>query len=99
MKILPLGENANDPTGVAIFYEVEDETMEIIKKSPDYCFDRKFVNRCFMEKGRNAHLYLLINNGNIKEIVRKLRGLMEQYKTVSWWTVEHKKFYIRSKSC
>lgn len=98
MKILPLGDK-NDPSGVAIFYEVEDDTLESIRSTPNYYLDRQFVQRCFAEKGKNAHLYLLINGGSLRDVVLNLRKLMNEYKTVSWWTVEHKKFYIRSKSC
>ena len=98
MKILPLGDK-NDPSGVAIFYEIEDDTLETIRRCPDYYLDRTLVQRCFAEKGKNAHLYLLINGGELRDVVKNLRKLMNEYKTVSWWTVEHKKFYIRSKPC
>jgi hypothetical protein len=98
MKILPLGDK-NDPSGVAIFYEVEDDTLKTIKRTPDYYMDREFVQRCFAEKGRNAHLYLLVNDRDLKEIQDKLAGLLKKYKTVSWWGVGHEKFYLRRGVC
>jgi hypothetical protein len=97
VRILPLGNDKSRPDGVAIFYEVEDETLEAIKRNPEYYADLEFVQRCFKERGRNAHLYLLINDRDTREVIRNLRELMKEFKTVSWWTVEHKKFYIRGK--
>lgn len=97
MRILPLGKDKNKPDGVAIFYTINDDTLEIVRSNPNYYLNREIVNRCFAENGRNAHLYLLINNRDTREIIRNLRVLMNEFKTVSWWTVEHKKFYIRGK--
>jgi hypothetical protein len=98
MKILPLGDK-NEPSGVAIFYEVGDDTLEIIKKNKDYYYDAEFVQRCFKDRGRNAHLYLLINNKNTKEIRSKIEKMRKEYKTVSWWGSEHSKFYLRNGVC
>lgn len=98
MKILPFGDH-NDPTGVALFFEVEDETLAAIKGNAHYYLDRVFVARCFNERGRNAHLYLLVNDRDLKESKRKIRELQKKYKTVSWWTVGHKKFYLRTGVC
>jgi hypothetical protein len=95
MRILPLGKDLTDPSGVAIFYEVDDDTLEIIKERPHYYLNADFVQRCFSEKGRNAHLYLLINNGDVSGVINKCRKLMNEFKTVSWWSVGHKKFYLR----
>ena len=101
MRILPLGyrdEKINDrsePAGVALFFEVDDETLGEISVDPNYIFDRELVSRCFNGNGRNAHLYLLVNNRDVKEVIRNLMFLLNEYDSVSWWTVEHKKFYIR----
>ena len=94
MRILPLGDK-NEPDGVAVFFEVDDTTIGQISVDKNYHLDREFVDSCLKQKGRNAHLYLLINSGNTKEIVRNLRRLTNEYETVSWWTVEHRKFFLR----
>ena len=96
MRILPLGDR-HEPDGVALFFEVDEATLDRISGDPEYYRDRALVDSCFKQRGRNAHLYLLVNNGDIKVVIRKLRFLMDQYDTVSWWTVEHRKFYIRRK--
>lgn len=102
MRILPLGYKEGtticgrpEPEGAALFFEVDDSTLGEIRSDADYFLKRDLVDRCFSGCGRNAHLYLLINGGDTKEIFKKLRFLLEEYDSVSWWTREHRKFYIR----
>lgn len=101
MRILPLGykdgqiNDRSEPSGVALFFELDDETLEQISVDPHYIFDRELVSRCFRQEGRNAHLYLLINGGDVEEIITNLNCLLDKYDSVSWWTVEHRKFFIR----
>ena len=104
MRILPLGNRGNkingmqEPSGVALFFEVDDATLARIESNSEYFLDRELVNDCFSQTGRNAHLYLLVNGGELKEVVQNLKFLVNQYKSVSWWTVEHRKFFIRRRN-
>ncbi len=101
MRIIPLGyknatiDDRTEPEGVAIFFELEDDTLKEVSSCGDYFTRRELVERCFNDKGRNAHLYLLINGGDTKEVFKKLRWLLKEYDTVSWWSREHWKFFIK----
>jgi hypothetical protein len=105
MRILPLGykdgviNDRSEPAGVAMFFEVDDETLSIIESDPNYFYDQTLVDSCFRQKGRNAHLYLLVGTGDVRDVIKNLRWMMNEYDSVSWWTREHKKFYKRSALC
>lgn len=96
MRIIPIGDR-EEPDGVALLFEIDSLSLEIISKDPEYFSDRKFLDSCFKQKGNNAHFYLLVNNGNINGIIKRFYSLLKKYDSVSWWTVGHKKFYLRRK--
>jgi hypothetical protein len=104
MRILPLGYKETlingkpEPNGVAMFFELDVETLEQVAVDPQYIFDRELVARCFSQTGRNAHLYLLVNAGSPEEIIENFNFLLKEYDSVSWWTVEHRKFFIRRRN-
>ena len=83
---------------LALFFEINDDDLEHIKKDKDYFKDESFIRRIDAERGNNAHLYSLNIRGGDKSIVWGIRELLKKYDSVSWWTVRHRKFFIRRKN-
>jgi len=86
--------NSNDADGVALMYELSDENLEIVKNNSGYYTDREIVNRLMADTGRNAHFFLLVKKSKGKSFRAYVEELRKEYKTVSWWTVLHRKFFI-----
>jgi hypothetical protein len=95
MKIVPIGEDFANPDGMAVFFEVDNDTLKDISNDRNWYLDQAFVKKCELQKGNNAHFFLLVNTGSAKDVIATIRRLLVKYETVSWWTVEHTKFYLR----
>lgn len=93
MRIFTEGPS-NNADGVALMYELSDENLEIVKTKSDYFLDRVLVKKLMADKGRNAHFFLLVKNSKGKSFRKYVDELRGEYKTVSWWTVLHRRFFI-----
>lgn len=93
MRIFTEGRSDN-ADGVALMYELSDENLEIVKMRSDYYLDRLLVKKLMADKGSNAHFFLLVKNVKGKSFRKYVEELRKEYKTVSWWTVLHRRFFI-----
>ena len=101
MRILPLGQTGRkfcgveEPGGAALMFELDDDTLAEVAVDRSYVMDRELVARCFAQRGRNAHFYLLYGCGGADNLRKYIDELLLDYHTVSWWTRLQKRFYIR----
>ena len=80
---------------VGLFFELDDEQLERIKNNKHYYLDKKLVDEFTKGYGTNAHFIGVCNNGEKGIIGRKIRLLLRDYKTVSWWDEDMTKFVIK----
>jgi len=74
-------------SGVALFFELTDEQFERVKVDRLFIFDAEFLNGCYRGCGPNAHFFSLYNDtpGTMKIVKKKVKELLQYYRTVSWW--------------
>jgi hypothetical protein len=79
---------------VGLFFELTDKQLEIVKANKDYYLDKKLVDEFTKGYGKNAHFIGACNNGDRGVIGRKIKLLLRDYKTVSWWDKDMQEFKI-----
>ncbi len=94
MRIFTEG-NSSNADGVALMYELSDENLELVKTNSEYYLDRKIVKELMADTGQNAHFFLLVKKSKGKSFRKYVEELKKEYKTVSWLTVLHKRFFIQ----
>lgn len=81
----------------ALLLTVTDEELEIIKNNPKYYLDPEFVKKVTISNGKNIIVTFLTVNNNFSIILKRMKYLLENYESVSWWSRGHTKFYTRKK--
>ena len=77
----------------AIYMTVTDEQFERIANEPKYYLDRELVRQCTDAQGDNVVVVLLVSKGSVRDIVKGLNLLRQNYKQVCFWNREHIKFH------
>ena len=98
MRIFTEGDHGN-ADGVALMYELSDENLEIVRTRSDYYLDRALIKKLMADTGPNAHFFLLVKKSKGKSFRTYVDEIKGDYKTVSWWTVLHRRFFIRRGTC
>lgn len=83
----------------AIILEVDDDALKRIQNDADYYLDTKFMHKITDQHGHNVVVTFLNIDDDVRILRKRLKDLLRKYKTVSWWSREHKKFYTRRGKC
>lgn len=83
--------------GLCLYYELSDTLLGRIREDGLYYRDEAFTQELFKSSGDNCHIILLINNGDTGRILRHLKRLLREYKTVSFWNRQQQRFRICSR--
>ena len=80
--------------GMALYFKLDDETLDKVKSREMDLIIPENVNFCRSEDGPNIHFFLVVADG-FKTIMQGLRPFIKNVKTVSWFSPDMNKFFIR----
>ena len=84
--------------GLAFYFKLTDETLQkIMNREIDLTIPEN-TNQCLLEQGNNIHFFLLAAQG-YRVIIAGLRLIMNDAKSVSWFSPDMKQFFIRRILC
>jgi hypothetical protein len=76
----------------ALLYEIDNDTLELIRSDKDYFSNPDKVKILTTSNGNNALIIMLQCRQGVGIILRRLRDLLKEYESVSWYNREHKQF-------
>jgi len=90
----------NKIKGVAMYFTVSDETFEKINQRKVDLSIPANVNSCLAENGKNIHFFMVVSE-KMKYVLQGLRRTleMENIKTISWFSPDMKKVFVRRILC
>lgn len=81
----------------ALLLEVDDEQFKEVKARGNYYHNHEFMREVETTPGNHIVItYLNINKG-MRLILERIKELLKEYDSVSWWDRGHNKFYTRRK--
>ena len=85
--------------GIAFYFKLDDETLDRITNRKLRLNNTNVVNKCFLQDGDNIHFFAVVADG-ANTIIKGLRVILNQnVKSVSWFSPDMHKFFIRRVSC
>lgn len=81
----------------AIITELTDAQFELVRENSNYYLDAELVQELNSGGGDIALITFLTIKDDTKKLLQGLHRLFKDYKSVCWWSREHKKFYVRNR--